>query len=654
MTALPLKAAPFPEETLVLSHTQFVKRAHIGTLLRQQGLLSQAELDDVLTFQVGKNIPLGQLLRNRNLVRQQDLNAALSSQWELPFVDLNKFPAEGDLAKGLKPEVCLKARFLPWRHYKGNLVVVAADPGKFDAIRPELPQAIQNARVYLADEDQIERAITDHFQTELSFQADDRCPQTMSCRSWAKPLGRPIVFSVAALTLAIAALFPVMAMWIIFIWVLLNLLATGLLRLIALGINIRNRFRQHNKSDAVPQTADPPEDLPIVSVLVPLHKEGRILPLLIERLGKTDYPKDLLDICLVIEANDHQTREALGRCALPRWMRVIDVPEGKLKTKPRAMNYALDFCRGSIVGIYDAEDAPESDQITRFAQKFQKLGPEVACIQGYLDFYNPRQNWLSRCFTIEYAIWFRVVLHGIEKLGLPVPLGGTTVFFRREALEKLGAWDAYNVTEDADLGMRLARRGYRCAFLPTTTYEEANCRTIPWIRQRSRWLKGYGMTWITHMRHPVTLWNDLGPKGFLTFQVILLGTLSTFLLAPMIWSFWLIAFGFTPAFVDLLPPLAWRVLGVAFICSEIILIALGFAATATKGRRFLFPWIPTMIFYWPLGTLAAYKGMYELLLAPFYWDKTTHGISPKDRKRSPKPELDHADFPTVRSRKIST
>ncbi|MFT4717532.1 MAG: cellulose synthase/poly-beta-1,6-N-acetylglucosamine synthase-like glycosyltransferase, partial [Paracoccaceae bacterium] len=247
--------------------------------------------------------------------------------------------------------------------------------------------------------------------------------------------------------------------------------------------------------------------------------------------------------------------------------------------------------------------------------------------QAYLDYYNLNQNWLARCFTIEYAIWFRLVLQGVERMKLPVPLGGTSVFFRREALQKLGAWDAHNVTEDADLGMRLARFGYRCAFEPTTTYEEANCHTIPWVKQRSRWLKGYAMTWITHMRNPRALWRDLGPKGFLTFQVILLGTLSSFLLAPAIWSFWLISFGFTPGFAAMLPDVAWNILGVTFVGSEIILALLGVAATSGKNHRFLIPWVPTMVFYWPLGTIAAYKAMYEVLFAPFYWDKTKHGIS---------------------------
>ena len=154
-----------------------------------------------------------------------------------------------------------------------------------------------------------------------------------------------------------------------------------------------------------------------------------------------------------------------------------------------------------------------------------------AC-KGCLISITPRVNWLSRCFTIEYATWFRVILPGLARMGLPIPLGGTTLFFRRTILDRLGGWDAHNVTEDADLGIRLARHGYRTELIPTTTYEEANCRPWPWVRQRSRWLKGYAVTWAVHMRNPARLWRDLGPWRFFGVQVLFVGTLSQFITAP--------------------------------------------------------------------------------------------------------------------------
>ena len=199
-----------------------------------------------------------------------------------------------------------------------------------------------------------------------------------------------------------------------------------------------------------------PKRLPVVTLLVPLYKEREIAGHLLRRLSAIDYPAPLLDVILLLEADDHLTRETLAAANLPRWMRAITVPKGTIKTKPRALNYGLNFARGRIIGIYDAEDAPAPDQIRKIVARFAARDPEVACLQGILDYYNSRANWLARCFTLEYAAWFRVVLPGMARLGLTIPLGGTTVFFLRSVLEEIGGWDAHNVTEDADLGLRLA------------------------------------------------------------------------------------------------------------------------------------------------------------------------------------------------------
>jgi cellulose synthase/poly-beta-1,6-N-acetylglucosamine synthase-like glycosyltransferase len=279
--------------------------------------------------------------------------------------------------------------------------------------------------------------------------------------------------------------------------------------------------------------------------MIPLFHEPEIADALIKRLENLTYPKPLLDIILVLEAADEVTRTAIERTQLPSWIKVVVVPDAKgLTTKPRAMNYALDFCRGTIIGVWDAEDAPEPDQIEKVAARFNEAAPNVVCLQGMLDYYNARQNWISRFFTIEYATWWRVVLPGMARLGFVIPLGGTTLFFRRNALEKLGRWDAHNVTEDADLGVRLARHGYVTELIPTVTYEEANCRRWRWVRQRSRWLKGFMITYIVHMRDPAQLLRDLGFKRFMGLQMIFLATFSQFLFAPVLWSFWITIFGY--------------------------------------------------------------------------------------------------------------
>lgn len=294
------------------------------------------------------------------------------------------------------------------------------------------------------------------------------------------------------------------------------------------------------------------------------------------------------------------------------------------------MNYALRFARGSYVGIYDAEDAPAPDQIERMVDHFHHAPETVGCVQGVLDFYNPRANWLSRCFAIEYASWFRVLLPGLARIGFAVPLGGTTVFFRRKALEVTGGWDAHNVTEDADLGIRLARYGFRTELFASVTREEANNRFWPWIKQRSRWLKGYGLTWWVHSRNPVQLYRDVGAKKFLGVQLLFLTTLVQFALAPVLWSFWLIVAGLPHP----LDPYLDRDITVAFtamfLSAEAIGIFVGLAAVARTPHARLFAWVPTLFAYFPLGTLAIYKAFWEMITNPFYWDKTQHGQSAPD------------------------
>ncbi|MEL7174476.1 MAG: glycosyltransferase family 2 protein, partial [Pseudomonadota bacterium] len=309
---------------------------------------------------------------------------------------------------------------------------------------------------------------------------------------------------------------------------------TGLLRLAAFtaalpgnAVDAKARRLLLDNADAM--------DWPVISILVPLYREAEMVPRLLASLERLDYPRHCLEVCLIVEERDFPTQEAIDAMRLPRWARMIVVPDGAPRTKPRALNYALGFCRGRIVGILDAEDRPEPGQLKAVASALRTLPRRVACVQCQLSYFNARENWITRCFQLEYSIWFDVLLRGFERLGLPVPLGGTSVYFRRGALEAVGGWDAHNVTEDADLGMRLFRRGWRVRVLSVRTEEEANCRPLPWIRQRSRWLKGYLLTWLSHIRRPVALWREMGPRGFLGFNVLFLGAACSYLAMPLFW-----------------------------------------------------------------------------------------------------------------------
>jgi cellulose synthase/poly-beta-1,6-N-acetylglucosamine synthase-like glycosyltransferase len=424
---------------------------------------------------------------------------------------------------------------------------------------------------------------------------------------------------------ALCVIFPVTVFGALAAWAVLTLVVAAGLKVAAFVANV-------TRPEPVPAVqADTP--LPRVSILVPLFRETEIAHALVARLSRLTYPKCLLDVILVLEEEDSLTRETLATIDLPPWIRPVIVPDGQPRTKPRAMNYALDFCEGEIIGIFDAEDAPDPDQIMQVARRFRSAPRDLACLQGVLDYYNPRQNWLARCFTIEYATWFRTILPGMARLGLALPLGGTTLYMRRDVLEDLGGWDAHNVTEDADLGFRLARHGWRTEMIGTVTEEEANCRPWAWVKQRSRWLKGYMTTYLVHMRSPRDLHAQLGPRQFWGFQAHFVSAVSQVLLAPLLWSFWLVMLGL-PHPLDAVVPWSWLVaLGSLFLMVEVMNITIHAQTVATPRHRHLLPWVPTMHFYAPLAAVAAYKAVYELVFKPFFWDKTAHGLSVTARGR---------------------
>lgn len=599
------------------------QRQPLGQVLLQAGHISPADLMRALALQARARVRIGEVLVAHGMVSEEALLDGLARQWNTEVIDLAAMPPDPALIDAVGAAECLRFALVPWRRVGGATVVASARPESLAALLPRLEAALGPVVLAVAAEAAVQEAVTTARGQSLARRAETRTPDAESCRGSGLLHLRRIVLA-AALLLALAALLaPVAVLAGLAAWAVLTLAAVTALRIAAAVAAMRERAES-----PPPWAPAPPEiaRLPTVSIMVALHGEQGIAPRLVRRLDRLAYPRELLDVLLVVENDDHATREALEAADLPRWMRVVPVPEGTLRTKPRALNYALDLCRGSIVGVYDAEDAPAPDQILRVVERFHRRGSELGCIQGVLDFANARSNWLARCFTLEYASWFRMQLPGLARLGLVVPLGGTTLFFRRSVLEEIGAWDAHNVTEDADLGLRLARRGYRTELLDTVTDEEANCRPIPWVRQRSRWLKGYAVTYATHMRDPVGLWRDLGAWRFLGVQVLFLGSLSQAVLAPVLWSFWLLPFGVAHPLAALAGSAALMALVVAFLAAHAAQLAIDLVAVSAPRHRHLRRWAPTLYFYHPLATLAAAKALWELVVRPLYWDKTAHGL----------------------------
>lgn len=399
--------------------------------------------------------------------------------------------------------------------------------------------------------------------------------------------------------------------------------AAILLRLIA-GLNpVRHTLD--------PALAD--DDLPRLSVIIALYREAAVVPRLIAALDALDYPANRLEIRLALEADDTLTAEAIARQTLDRRYLVVKTPPGLPRTKPRALNYALRFCSGEIIAVFDAEDRPDPAQPRRAAARFAAEGARTACVQAPLNWFNRDDNWLTRQFALEYATHFQVMLPFFAALGWPLPLGGTSNYLRATVLRAAGGWDAHNVTEDADLGFRLHGMGYRSTVIAGTTLEEAPVRLRPWVFQRTRWLKGYLQTLAVHARNPVLLWRSGALPGLcLTMG---LAALSALVHAPFLLVTALLA-----TTGNLSGEALWLTLGFS---------AAGYGVNAlcaiTGMRRAGLAWhwssLAGMPFYWPLQTLAMIRAIWQLLTNPFFWDKTEHGLSrePADPCISPCPPL---------------
>lgn len=369
-------------------------------------------------------------------------------------------------------------------------------------------------------------------------------------------------------------------------------------------------------------------DLPFYSILVPVYKEPEVVPTLLKALSRMDYPSEKLDVLILMEADDNDTIEAAHAANPPTFFRFLYIPPSHPRTKPKACNYGVPFCRGKYVTIYDAEDIPEPDQLKKAVLAFQH-GPEsLVCVQASLNYFNSGENYLTRMFTLEYSYWFDYMLPGLDRLKLPIPLGGTSNHFRLDRLRELKAWDPFNVTEDADLGIRASARGYTVGIINSTTYEEANKAPKNWIRQRSRWIKGYMQTWLVHNRHPLKLLRQIGLKGWLSYQFFIGGTALIFLLNPLLWGLFLLWLIADPLWIEgLFGGWVFYVAAFNLLVGNMLAIYLNMLAVFRRKLYHLTPFAVTNPIYWVMHSIAAYMALWQLFTKPFYWEKTEHGLT---------------------------
>jgi cellulose synthase/poly-beta-1,6-N-acetylglucosamine synthase-like glycosyltransferase len=623
-------------------------------LLQVEGDLSATAFQHLQVTWKRTGSSLGQILTRLGFVRPIDYLDILSRLTGLPiFSHLlgTKFlQVDTSLMHRFDPEVMMKHLFFPltWLSERAVLALVQDPHDLFidETIEEQLP-GIEIIKV-LGTERDITRLIDHHYQEEFSreavYQLLARTPEESAAR----------VFTLPQLLVGYLA-------GLLFVWNLASdwwgtlAFAMAAISLFYMGsivfkliISLVGAASQIKPADEPDVTTLVDESLPMYTVLVPVFDEPDVMPILLKALSQLDYPHEKLDVLLLFEEKDLVTIEATKAANPPPYVRFIYIPDGYPKTKPKACNYGLAFARGEYLTIYDAEDIPDPDQLKKALLAFQNGPDTLICVQAALNYFNRRENFLTRMFTLEYTYWFDYMLPGLEGWRLPIPLGGTSNHFRTERLRELGGWDPFNVTEDADLGIRASQRGYTVGVIHSTTYEEANCRLKNWLRQRSRWIKGYMQTWLVHNRHPWKSLQALGVKNWLSYQFFVGGTILTFLSSPLLWGlflFWLVSRASWQQ--ELLPP-GW-VLYVA-LCNLVLgnAVAIYLNMIAVFGRRYydLLPYALLNPVYWQLHSIAAYLALWQLFTKPFFWEKTIHGLSKFTQPEAQPPGHTEASTPT--------
>jgi len=386
--------------------------------------------------------------------------------------------------------------------------------------------------------------------------------------------------------------------------------------------------------------------LPLYSVLVPVYREARVIPALVRSLARFSYPRHRHEILFLLEADDPETRAALEPLLLPN-MRILTVPPGTPRTKPRALCHGLDAARGELIAVFDGEDRPDPDQLHLAARRFAELPARVAALQAHLVIDHSSLRFFPRQFRFEYAALFDCLLPWLSSRGWPFPLGGTSNHFRREALEAVGGWDPHNVTEDADLAVRLVRGGYRLQTFASATNEEAPLGWRAWHRQRTRWLKGWLQVLLVTFRDPLRLAGEIGRRKLFVLVLYLSGMVVTLAVHPVFMG--LLAF-YAAGMVRLEAGAGWLMPSILCLAAASVFLSCGSTALAmTVGARRR-GWRPSVVdmalipVYWLAQSIAFYAALLDIVRAPHRWAKTEHGVARRpgdlpmrDSPRAPPP-----------------
>lgn len=572
---------------------------------------------------------LAEVILSREDISPYVLYKKIAEFEELEFADLRAQQCDKNLLSSDMRDDYLKFSAIPWKIDGGDVVI--ATSAISDALKIWASDMYGNqCRFAITTPFDISGSVNNLFAAENDIDAREKLWRNQPECSAKDPVSRRDIAVFIGFLLVIVGLgvkYPVSTLSAAFVITSTFYTATMIFKAVLLVIGYFAGKEAEN-NDKITDIRD--GDLPVYTILVPLYKEERTLQKLVDSIQALDYPKTKLDVKLIVEEDDLLTINAIKKLRASRIFEMVVVPFSNPRTKPKACNYALRFARGEYVTIYDAEDSPEPQQLKKVLYKFQNGGHKMACVQARLNYFNRNENLLTRMFAIEYSTLFDLSLFALEKTGIPIPLGGTSNHFRTEILRALDAWDPYNVTEDADLGLRIYQKGLTCSVVWSLTKEEAPISMWAWIKQRTRWIKGHMQTYLVHMRDPIRLYKKLGLTGFMGMQFFLGAPTVIFLVSPIMWLVCALFVSGTvqigidaPEWFD-----ALLKFNISFLCFGLVLqVVFALAAIMRNGWKDMIPYSLLYPFYWTLHSVASFRALWQLVVCPHHWEKTTHGVS---------------------------
>lgn len=620
-------AEPDELDPTLLEHIGVVRQPRLGEVLLARGEVTEEAIEVALADQQRTGVRLGEILVHGGALSEQALVVALAGQFDMPLVDLTACEPDPEALEILPEPLTRRLHCALLAVDEHTLYMAVEDVLDAETEAHMREHTSLRLRTFLAPRSEIDlflqRVHGQAYVDSATYDLVTRSPE--DCANRVVTTGQRGTFAaLAVLALIALVIFPIPTLVVLFALASVFYMAVSLYKVRLVYAALGHEYELDITDEEVANIDE--RELPVYTILVPLFKEAAVVPRLATGIEGLDYPKSKLDVRLLCEADDDETIDAIRALNLPPHFRLVVVPESQPQTKPKACNYGLLQADGEYVVIFDAEDRPDPDQLKKVYLAFQKADPAVTCVQAKLNYFNQDQNLLTRWFAIEYSMWFDLVLPGLDAADVPIPLGGTSNHFVRDRLIELGAWDPFNVTEDADLGVRLHKAGYKTAIVDSTTLEEANSQMANWVRQRSRWVKGYIQTWLVHMRNPFQLLRELGPKSFISFQLIVGGTFI-FLLNPIFWLLTTV-FLFTQADIirELFPSFIFYAAAAQLFIGNFVFVYMNVAGTVQRRYYSLARYALLTPMYWGLMSLAAWKGFIQLFTNPFYWEKTEHGL----------------------------